>query len=373
MAEPVEIDLRAVRFERQVVTLLQAHGMTARVFRYATGVAAVSIATPVGEVTILPFKGQQVWDASFGGRRLTMRSMFDEPQDTSDYLSTYGAFLIHCGITAMGGPGPGDSHPLHGELPNARFQAASLIAGSDADGPYLALAGECRQARAFGFNYCFRSQVTLRPDKTYLDVAISVENLRPVPLDVMYLAHINFRAVDDGRLVDTVVDDRTDIEVRRDHPAGLAISPEQHRLVEELAADPARHRHLAAGRRIDPEIVLFLTCRPDQDGWAHGLQIHPDGNGDFVRYKPAELPVAVRWISRTGDQEALGLILPATSGVDGYSAEKAKGRVVTLAGGATYACGYRCGALDPAQTQHLARRIDQIARGAGPVSETGVQ
>lgn len=373
MAERTEIDLRAVRFEAQPATLLQANGMVARVFRYSTGIEAVTITTPAGEVTFLPFKGQQVWDARFHGRRLTMRSMFEEPQATEDYLSTYGAFLIHCGVTAMGGPGPTDTHPLHGELPNARFQSARLIAGADAQGPYLALAGEYRQARAFSFNYRFKTDVTLRPDATHLDVAVSVKNLRPAPLDVMYLAHINFLPVDGGRLVDTVRNDRADIEVRRDHPAGLAISPEQTRMVEEFAADPSTHRRLVPGRRIDPEIVLFLACAPDEDGWAHGLQLHPDGNGDFVSYRPDELPVGVRWISRLGDQDALGLILPSTSGVDGYTAEKAKGRVVTLAGGGTYACRYRCGALDPAGAKELARRIAQASSSVGHISRTGVQ
>ncbi|HEU4826599.1 MAG TPA: DUF4432 family protein [Dongiaceae bacterium] len=365
MAERVDIDLRAVRFEAQPATLLQSDGMTASVFRYSTGIEALSIATPAGKVTFLPFKGQQVWDAVFRGRRLTMRSMFEEPQDTADYLSTYGAFLIHCGVTAMGAPGPQDNHPLHGELPNARFQSAGLIAGTDDHGAYLILAGEHRQARAFGSNYRFRSEVTLRPDATHLEVAVSVENLRPVPLDLMYLAHINFLPVDGGRLVDTVRNDRTDIVVRREHPKGLQISDAQRRLVERMAADPSSHRHLAPGGRIDPEIVLFLDCQADGEGWAHALQRHPDGNADFVSYRPEELPVGVRWISRLGDQEALGLILPSTSGVDGYAAERAKGRVVTVAGGGRYSCRYRCGALDPAAAEALSHRIEATGCDTG--------
>src|SRR6185369_6671370 len=155
MSERVEIDLRAVRFAAQPATLLRALGMEARVFRYSTGIDAVTLASRSGEVTILPFKGQQVWRASFNGRPLTMRSMFDEPQPTTDYLSTYGAFLIHCGLSAMGGPGAGDDHPLHGEMPNARFQSARLVVGDDAGGPYLALSGECVQAKAFSFHYRF--------------------------------------------------------------------------------------------------------------------------------------------------------------------------------------------------------------------------
>jgi hypothetical protein len=104
MSDRTELNLNAIRFTEQPVTILDAGGMRVRAFRYATGVKAVTITTPRGEVTILPFKGQQVWRAAFDGRELAMKSMFDEPQATTDYLGTYGAYLIHCGIAAMGGP-----------------------------------------------------------------------------------------------------------------------------------------------------------------------------------------------------------------------------------------------------------------------------
>ena len=64
-----------------------------------------------GELIILPFQGQQIWSANFGGRDLTMRSMFDQPRATRNYLETYGGFLLHCGFTAMGVPAEGDTHP----------------------------------------------------------------------------------------------------------------------------------------------------------------------------------------------------------------------------------------------------------------------
>jgi len=372
MAEHVEIDLAAVQFGPRTVTLLQSQDMRANVFRYTTGIEALTIQTPLGEATFLPFKGQQVWDARFLGRCLTMRSMFEEPQPTDDYLASYGAFLIHCGITAMGGPGPGDTHPLHGELPNARFQSARLLAGSDALGPYFSLAGTYWQARAFSHNYRFHVEARLRPASSWLEITARVENIRSVPLDVMYLAHINFLPVDGGRLLDTVADDDTGIVVRQDTPPGLHISAEHRRLLSQLAADPSRHRQMMPGGRIDPEVVMLLSCEADATGLAHGLQLHPDGSADVVSYRPAELPVAVRWISRLGDQEALGLILPATSGVDGYSAEKARGRVVTLPGGGTYSCQYRCGALDPAGARALADEIARLKPDHGKVTEMRV-
>ena len=49
--------------------------------------------------------------------------------------------------------------------------------------------------------------------------------------------------------------------------------------------------------------------------------------------RPAELPVGVRWICRTADQDALGMILPATAEPEGYHAEQAKGNIKTLPAG----------------------------------------
>ena len=60
-----------------------------------------------------------------------MRSIFEHPVDTQDFLHTYGGFFLHCGATAMGDPGPEDRHPVHGELPNAHYQRAQLLVGRD--------------------------------------------------------------------------------------------------------------------------------------------------------------------------------------------------------------------------------------------------
>ena len=51
--------------------------------------------------------------------------------------------------------------------------------------------------------------------------------------------------------------------------------------------------------------------------------------------------------------------MPATSGVEGYSAEKAHGRVVDLAGGATWRIDMRLGALTAPEAARMERHIDQ--------------
>ena len=104
--------------------LLECGELRASTFRFASGVAGLRLSNAAGELVMLPFQGQQIWSADFGGRNLTMQSMFDQPNATRNYLETYGGFLLHCGATAMGVPTGEDTHPLHGELPNAPYQQA---------------------------------------------------------------------------------------------------------------------------------------------------------------------------------------------------------------------------------------------------------
>ena len=87
----------------------------------------------------------------------------------------------------------------------------------------------------------------------------------------------------------------------------------------------------------DPEVVFYIDYETDGDGWAHSMQVHPDGAADYIRYRPDQLDHGVRWICRTPDQDALGLILPSTAEPEGYTAEKAKGNIKTLAAGGTMA------------------------------------
>jgi len=140
-------------FSEKKRPFLESGALRASLFLYDSGVAAVQLENGVSELVMLPFQGQQIWSATFGGRNVTMKSMFDQPRPTSDYLQTYGGFLLHCGFTAMGVPTDEDDHPLHGELPNAVFQQAWLVSGEDEGGAYIGLGGRYQHTVAFADNY----------------------------------------------------------------------------------------------------------------------------------------------------------------------------------------------------------------------------
>jgi hypothetical protein len=340
---------------------LVEHGsLTASAFRFDSGVCAMRLSNERGQLVMLPFQGQQIWSAEFGGRNLTMRSIFSQPRPTQAYLETYGGFLLHCGATAMGVPTPEDSHPLHGELPNAPYQRAWLAVGEDARGAYIAMSGEYEHTVAFSHHYVARPEVQLYAGSTRCPVSITIHNLKRSTMEIMYLAHVNFRPVDDGQLLYTAPCDPGHVRVRKSIPPHIRPLPGYAEFLAELSSHPERHNVLASGLAFDPEVVFFIDYLADAEGWAHSMQVHPDGSADYIAHRPDQLDHGVRWISRTPDQDALGIILPATAEPEGYRAEKAKGNVRTLAAGQSARFDMEAGYLAPAEAAEMAQRIERL-------------
>ncbi len=344
--------------------VLVEHGpLTASAFRYDSGVCALRLKNELGELIMLPFQGQQIWAAEFGGRNLTMKSMFSQPNATRTYLETYGGFLIHCGATAMGVPTGADTHPLHGELPNAPYQKAWLTVGQDACGAYLALSGEYEHTVAFSDHYVARPKVRLYAGSSLFPISISISNLKKTPMSLMYLAHVNFRPADFGHLIYSAPCTPESVRVRRSIPSHVHPPAGYAEFLDELAAHPERHNVLAPSLAFDPEVVLYVDYVADADGWAHTLQMHGDGSADTIAHRPAQLDHGVRWICRTPDQDALGMVLPATAEPEGYHAELAKGNVRSLAGGESVCFEMQAGYLAPVEAAQMAEKINALLKG----------
>jgi len=344
-------------------TLLAERGeLIASAFRYPSGVCALRLKNALGELVMLPYQGQQIWDATLRGRRLTMKSMFDQPQPTREFLATYGGFLLHCGATAMGSPGPEDKHPLHGELPNAPYQSVALVFGADEKGEYIGLTGAYRHTVAFNYNYIATPLVKLYAASSIFSVTMTIHNLKASPMPLMFLEHVNFRPVNGGRLAQTVVCNPENMRVRANIPPFMEVAPGYREFVNILQAQPEKHLVFDPGLVYDPEMVLYLNYLADENGWARTLHIHPDGSADLLRHRPEQLNHGVRWICRTADQDALG-IEPCTAEVEGFSAEKAKGNVRSLPGGATFTSGLEIGVLTPDETRLEELRIEQTLTG----------
>ncbi len=358
--QPVQVSLHPHFFTEKKRLFIESGALKASIFLYDSGVAAVQLENGVSELVMLPFQGQQIWSATFGGRNVTMKSMFSQPLQTTDYVQTYGGFLLHCGFTAMGVPTDEDDHPLHGELPNACFQQAWLVLGEDEGGEYIGLGGQYQHTVAFMYNYTATPFVKLYAGAKEAHVSLRCRNCKNTPMEYMYLAHANYRPVDGGRIVYSAKVSPRTVRVRRSIPSHVSPGPAYLAFLNGLGERPEDHHILDADLAFDPEIVFGIDYEADEDGWAHTLQVHPDGRADYVRHRPDQLPIGVRWISRTPDQDALGLVLPSTAEPEGKAAEEAKGNVKELEGGGTWRCNYVLGTLDAHEVGAVEEKIAGI-------------
>ena len=347
-------------FDHKERVLLSAPPFQASVFRYPTGVCGLRMQNDRGALVMLPFQGQQIWTAELEGRNLTMKSMFDGPHPTRTYLENYGGFLLHCGATAMGVPSAQDTHPLHGELPNAPYDEAYLIIGDDERGAYLGLGGRYQYTVAFNHHYLAEPLVKLYAGSTIFSVAMKITNLKHSPMELMYLAHINFRPVVDGRLSYSAPCTPETVRVRSSIPSHIRPGPGYVEFLEELKSHPEKHHTLTKDLMFDPEVVFSIDYKADEKGWAHTLQVHPDGSADYVAHRPEQLDKGVRWICRTADQEAIGIVLPATAEPEGYLAEKAKGNLKVIPPQGQFFFEILAGALSPAQSVEMQAAIERI-------------
>lgn len=266
----MRIELYDQMFNEKERTLCQFDTFSIMTFRYESGVAALRIINARGEIIVLPFQGQQVWRAKFDGRELTMRSMFDEPISTREYLENYGAFMIHCGITGLGAPGPDDNHRLHGELPNAPFNSAWLEL--DPDQRSAKVGGNYQHIVAFSTNYLATIETSLQAESALLDFSVSVENLKQTPMDLMYLAHANFRPVDDGELHYSAFYNSKSVRVRQSIPSHINPKPGYKEFLSRLTDSPEMHHKLKPGLAFDPEVVFEIDMIGDADGFAHAAK-----------------------------------------------------------------------------------------------------
>jgi len=353
------LSLSPAHFKSKPSLLVKTAKMQAIAFRYSTGVCGIRLKDTTGFLEILPFQGQQIWKAVVGGRNLTMESPVKEPVPGVDFLKTYGAYLVHCGARRIAAGTPEDPHPLHGELPNASYQKARVMAGKDKKGNFLSVSGEYEYIEFFGDHYLACPTLKWYENETLFEVSMTITNKNKTPMELMYLAHINYKPVDHARIVYSAPCTPEYVRLRETIPSHIKVSESYLSFLKELKNDPAIHHVLKPGMAYDPEAVFYIHYLPDNKGYAHTMQIHPDGTSDYVRHRPEELPCALRWISRTPNHDAIAIIEPATAEADGYVAEKNKENIRILQGGESFSCTITMGMLDKKTTARMEQMIKE--------------
>jgi len=357
----MKIELQREFFAQKERPFVRGEQLEADLIKFKSGIPAVRLRNRFGYIDVLPYHGQMIWDAVFNGRSLKMMTPFDEPRDVDSFLDTYGCYMMHCGALRMGCPGPDDEHLQHGELPYAKYASASVTAGEDAKGEYIGLAGVYEYNRAFGDHYYAEPEVKLYAESMVLEVSIRIENLACKPMEMMYMCHINNRAVPGGRIVQALPWTKQHMTLRDSAPKTVQVDEIYRRFLKEINENIQRTERINEEDVYDPEIVFFLN-RPktDEDGWTHFMYVRPDGSADYTCYKPDELDHCSRWIVRSKSMEALGLALPATADAEGYLAEKEKGNILTIAPKQTFQTTIRVGCLNKDDSKKVEDWINQI-------------
>ncbi|QLG93122.1 aldose 1-epimerase family protein [Pseudomonas yamanorum] len=342
------IPLYRALFGEQEKTLLQSADFKVSAWAYPSGVLALSLENSRGRLVVLPYQGQMIWSAVFDGCDLTMTNLFDQPRPSPTVIGTYGCFMFHSGLLRNGCPAPADDHALHGEMPCAPIDTAWL----EIDDGWLRLGGEYEYAQGFGDRYRARPSVTLRSGSGLFDIAMDVTNLAGKPMDLMYMAHMNYAYVDGGRFVEPL--DMESLRLRSSVPDHVKPTPAWSAYMAQLAVYPEQLTQLDQPALYDPEIVFFFDgVGTDALGQAHFLLDHPGGEAFYTRYRPEQFSHAARWILHNPDQQVAAFVLPSTCEPEGYNAEKAKGNVRTLAAGASAAFSVTTGYLSVRERQAL--------------------
>ena len=110
----------------------------------------------------------------------------------------------------------------------------------------------------------------------------------------------------------------------------------------------------------DPEVCVNLRYKADSDGWAHAMQVMPDGDACYVGFRTAELPYALRWLCRTGDEDGIGVALPTTGTNHSTAYQKAHGLYNTIPPHAHHHLRFNFGYLAPGEAQNMTKHIGDI-------------
>ncbi len=340
-------------------------GMRAITFMYTTGSCALRIENARGSFTVLPYWGHQIWRADFDGIDLQMVTEIEEPREGNDFCDSYGCMMMHSGLCGVGGPGPEDNHKVHGDLPVAPFTDPRIETGEDANGKFITVIGTYHHYRTFNVNYVFTSSYKLYEHGTIISVTVNIENLRRTPLEYGYLCHINFRPFEGSKLLCTAPCDEKHIRVHKNIPASM---PEKDAralsdYMDAMQKTPEVQATVdKASQMYDPEIVSTLFYKGDEDGNAHTMQLRPDGYACYVKHPIEPLNYSLRWISRTENEDCMGMVLPASTEHKGYSHAKREGQIRTIEGGKSVNFTVEFGLLVPCEAEKMAEKIERVLR-----------
>ncbi|NIY48280.1 aldose 1-epimerase family protein [Cedecea colo] len=311
-------------FSEHPRTLLENGDFTVTAFRYASGVEGLRVQNSRGQLVILPWMGQMIWDACFDGQDLTMRNMFSQPKPATEVVATYGCFAFHSGLLANGCPSPEDTHPLHGEMACAAMDEAWL----ELDDGSLRVTGRYEYVMGFGHHYQAQPAVVMRKASALFDIQMAVTNLASVAIPLQYMCHMNYAYVPNATFSQNIPDEA--LKLRESVPAHVKPTEQWLAFNQRILQGKASLTALSEPGFYDPEIVFFAD---KLDAWTDKPEfsmIAPDGTTFVTRFASSELNYVTRWILYNGDQQVAAFALPATCRPEGFLAAQHNGTLMQV-------------------------------------------
>ncbi len=353
-------------FADRPLELVRNGELSAVAFRYETGVCGLRVGNARCSMVVLPYMGQQIWFAEFEGRNLTQRTIFDQPQKTTKFGDNYGALLLHCGLTNINCAGEGEDYPLHGELPFADYPETYVGIGQDEKGKYIAAGGTYIYRNSQEYHYAYSPELRIYEGNTVAEMHIDIHNRRGSELDYLFMCHMNWLAVDGSRIVYSAKKDKE--HIKPDTPELEGDSPRAVRMREfgkKVLEDPTIVDFLDSEKQcFDPEMCINIKYEADRNGWAHAMQVMPEGDACYVGFRTRELPYALRWYCRTEDEDGIGIALPTTGTNRSTAYQREHGYYNTLAPHAHESIRFNFGYLNPKNTEAMEAHIENILKNA---------
>lgn len=364
--ELTRVNFKPSFFGDRPLELLRDGELSATAFRYETGVCGLRIRNQHCNMVVLPYMGQQIWFAEFEGKNLTQKSIFDQPQATTKFGDNYGGLLLHCGLTNINCAGEGEDYPLHGELPFANYPETYTGIGRDEKGKYLAVGGTYVYRNSQEYHYAYSPELRLYDDASVVEMHIDIHNRRGSSLDYMFMCHMNWLAVDGSHIVYSAKKDKEHIKVDPTELGGDSLRAVRIREYgKRLLEDPTIADVLDLENQCyDPEMCINIKYESDEKGWAHAMQVMPDGDACYVGFRTKELPYALRWYCCTGDEAGIGIALPTTGTNRSTAYQKEHGYYNTLAAGAHESIRFNFGYLSKEKAQSVEEHIENILKDA---------
>lgn len=322
-----QIELKQAFFSEKPFVLFHNDEFEVTLFRYDSGIEAVTIKNSRGEVTLLPYMGQMIWDLAFDGISLRMKNMFRQPKAAQAVVDTYGCFAFHSGLLANGCPSPEDTHLLHGEMPCAKMDKAWILLDDDS----VSLGGCVEYVQGFGHHYQAKPAVCLSAGATKIEISMQVENMAAVEMPLQYMCHMNYAYMENGKFYSNLP--ATAFKLRESIPAH--VKPTEKWLaynedIKKLQAAGRSLERLDQPAMYDPEIV-FMADEISQYGDKARIElVSPEGHRFVTEFSTQEFNYATRWILYNEDQQVAAFVLPGTCRPEGFLAAQKAGSLIML-------------------------------------------